>query len=91
MYKRQLQNWVIIPRIKEVSGVADVTNFGGITTQFQGEVDLSKLEQYNLSLSQVVEAIENNNANVGGSVLLSLIHISPVLMSFIKIHLKRDI
>jgi len=29
----------------------------------------SKLEQYNLSLSQVVEAIENNNANVGGSVL----------------------
>ena len=64
-----LQNWVIIPRIKEVSGVADVTNFGGITTQFQVEVDPSKLEQYNLSLSQVVEAIENNNANVGGSVL----------------------
>ena len=64
-----LQNWEIIPRIKEVSGVADVTNFGGITTQFQVEVDPSKLEQYNLSLSQVVEAIENNNANVGGSVL----------------------
>ena len=49
--------------------MADVTNFGGITTQFQVEVDPSKLEQYNLSLSQVVEAIENNNANVGGSVL----------------------
>ena len=64
-----LQNWVIIPRIKEVSGVADVTNFGGITTQFQVEIDPSKLEQYNLSLSQVIEAIENNNANVGGSVL----------------------
>ena len=39
--------------------MADVTNFGGITTQFQVEVDPSKLEQYNLSLSQVVEAIEN--------------------------------
>lgn len=64
-----LQNWVIMPRIKEVSGVADVTNFGGITTQFQVEVDPSKLEQYNLSLSQVTEAIENNNANVGGSVM----------------------
>ena len=64
-----LQNWVIIPRIKEVSGVADVTNFGGITTQFQVEVNPSKLEQYDLSLSQVTEAIENNNANVGGSVL----------------------
>ena len=64
-----LQNWVIIPRIKEISGVADVTNFGGITTQFQVEIDPSKLEQYKLSLAQVTEAIENNNSNVGGSVL----------------------
>lgn len=64
-----LQNWVIMPRIKEVSGVADVTNFGGITTQFQVEIEPSKLEQYHLSLSQVTEAIENNNANVGGSVM----------------------
>ena len=64
-----LQNWVIIPRIKEISGVADVTNFGGITTQFQIEIDPSKLEQYKLSLSDVTEAIENNNSNVGGSVL----------------------
>ncbi len=64
-----LQNWVVIPRIKEVSGVADVTNFGGITTQFQVEIDPYKLEQYHLSLSQVIEAIENNNASVGGSIL----------------------
>ena len=60
-----LQNWVVIPRIKEVSGVADVTNFGGITTQFQVEIDPYKLEQYHLSLSQVIEAIENNNAKAG--------------------------
>lgn len=64
-----LQNWVIIPRIKEVPGVADVSNFGGITTQYQIELDPHKLEQYHISLSEVVEAVENNNANVGGSVL----------------------
>ena len=64
-----LQNWVIMPRIKQVPGVADVTNFGGITTQFQIEIDPTKLEQYALSLGQVTEAIENNNANVGGSML----------------------
>lgn len=64
-----LQNWVIIPRIKEVSGVADVSNFGGITTQYQIEVDPQKLEQYHLSLSDVTDAIENNNSNVGGSIL----------------------
>lgn len=64
-----LQNWVIIPRIKEVPGVADVSNFGGITTQYQIEIDPHKLEQYNLSLDEVIEAIEKNNSNVGGSVL----------------------
>lgn len=64
-----LQNWVIIPRIKQVPGVADVSNFGGITTQYQIEIDPQKLEQYHLALNDVIEAIENNNSNVGGSVL----------------------
>ena len=64
-----LQNITIIPRIKQVSGVADVTNFGGITTQFQVEVDPRKLEQYNITLSEVIETIEKNNVNAGGSVL----------------------
>lgn len=64
-----LQNFTIIPRIKQVSGVADVTNFGGITTQFQIEVGPRKLEQYNITLSEVIETIESNNVNAGGSVL----------------------
>ncbi len=64
-----LQNWTIIPRIKQVAGVADVTNFGGITTQYQVAIDPRKLEQYSLSLSDVQAAINNNNANAGGSVL----------------------
>src|SRR5699024_4902186 len=65
----ELQNVVIIPRNKQVPGVADVTNFGGITTQFQVEVKPHQLEQYDLSLSEVIESIENNNINAGGSVL----------------------
>ncbi|TWP23830.1 efflux RND transporter permease subunit [Apibacter muscae] len=64
-----LQNFVIIPRIKQVSGIADVTNFGGITTQFQIELNPQKLDQYNLTLSEVTETIENNNVSAGGSVL----------------------
>lgn len=64
-----LQNFVIIPRIKQVPGVADVTNFGGITTQFQVELDPRKLEQYNLALGDIIETIEKNNVNAGGSVL----------------------
>lgn len=64
-----LQNWEIIPRINEVSGVAEVSNFGGIITQYQIELDPNKLEQYNISLTDITETIEKNNANAGGSVL----------------------
>lgn len=64
-----LQNFVIIPRIKQVAGVADVTNFGGITTQFQIELDPKKLDQYQLSLGEVIKTIEDNNVNSGGSIL----------------------
>jgi len=65
----ELQKWVIIPRLKQVTGVAEVSNFGGITTQFQIEIDPQKLEQYKLSLSDVTDKIEKNNANAGGSML----------------------
>lgn len=64
-----LNKWVIIPSLKQVTGVADVSNFGGITTQFQIELNPAKLEQYGLSLSDITENIEKNNANAGGSML----------------------
>ncbi len=64
-----LNKWVIIPHLKQVTGVADVSNFGGITTQFQIEIDPVKLEQYGLSLSDVSAKIEQNNTNAGGSML----------------------
>lgn len=64
-----LQNFVVIPRLNQIPGVAEVTNFGGITTQYQIEIDPDKLEQYGLSLNEVVESIEENNVNAGGSVL----------------------
>lgn len=65
----ELNKWVIIPRLKQVTGVADVANFGGITTQFQIEIEPRKLEQYKLSLSEVTDKIEKNNINAGGSML----------------------
>ena len=64
-----LNKWVIIPRLKQVTGVADVSNFGGISTQFQIEIDPVKLEQYHLTLSEVSDKIGKNNTNAGGSML----------------------
>jgi len=67
---KELQQWVVVPTIKQVFGVADVTNFGGETTQFQLALDPARLAQYDLSLDQVVKAIKANNSNAGGSVLV---------------------
>jgi heavy metal efflux system protein len=67
---RELQQWVVIPRLKQATGVADVTNFGGETAQFQLVVDPAKLAQYNVSLAQAIAAIQANNANAGGSIVV---------------------
>lgn len=64
-----LHKWVIIPRLKQVTGVADVSNYGGITTQYQIEIDPHKMEEYAISLSDVTEKVEMNNVNAGGSML----------------------
>ena len=66
----ELQFWTVIPRLKAVAGLADITNFGGVTTQFMLEFDPAKLAKYNLSLGQVTNAINANNANAGGSVVI---------------------
>lgn len=63
---RELQEWVIIPKIREVFGVAEVANFGGETTQFQCELDPELLLKFDLDLDDVIEAININNANAGG-------------------------
>jgi len=65
----ELQFWKVIPRLKQVAGVADVSNFGGITTQFLVEFDPDKLSKFNVTLAQITQAINANNESAGGSVL----------------------
>lgn len=65
-----LNHWVIIPRLRQIHGIAEVSNFGGITTQFQIEIDPDKLVKYGLSLSEVTESIDLNNSNAGGSTII---------------------
>ncbi len=66
---KELQQWVVIPTLKQAFGVADITNFGGETTQFQLLLDPEKLIEYGLSLQQVVDAIGANNSSAGGSLV----------------------
>src|SRR5215472_2159439 len=65
----EIQRWIVIPALKQVPGVADVGNFGGITTQFQLELDPQQLVRFNLSLKNVTDAISANSSSAGGSVM----------------------
>ena len=66
---RELQDWVIAPRLLQVSGVADVVPFGGLIKQYQIEIDPLKLEKYNFTVSKVAEAVGANNRNAGGAMI----------------------
>jgi cobalt-zinc-cadmium resistance protein CzcA len=63
------QDWLMVREIKQVPGIIDVATFGGTTRQYQAEVDPGKLPTYGVTMTQVVNAVENSNANVGGNYL----------------------
>lgn len=65
-----LNKWVVIPRLTQIPGVASVSNYGGITTQYQLEIDPDKLSKYGISLAEVEQSISLNNSNAGGSTLV---------------------
>lgn len=69
MQLREIQDWVAVPRLTQVPGVAEVVSFGGLVKQYQIEIDPYKLEKYKLSMAQVAEAVNANNRNAGGSLL----------------------
>jgi heavy metal efflux system protein len=62
----EIQRWTVIPAIRSVPGVVDVTNFGGFTTEYQLDLDPDRLQQYGLGIADVISAINSNNANAGG-------------------------
>jgi cobalt-zinc-cadmium resistance protein CzcA len=63
---RTVQDWVLQRRFLSVPGVVQVNTWGGTTKEYQVEVDLHKLDAYNVTIPQVVSAVANANVNVGG-------------------------
>src|SRR5271154_6651512 len=59
------QDWLVTREVKQVSGIIDVASFGGSTREYIAEVDARKLLQFNVTLPQVVNAINGSNANAG--------------------------
>jgi cobalt-zinc-cadmium resistance protein CzcA len=69
MELRTLNEWVVIPRLVRVPGVAEVSNFGGLAKQYAVTFQPAQLDRYGLALNDLVDAIQTNNASAGGSML----------------------
>lgn len=67
MELKALQDWELVKQFKSVPNVVDVVSFGGITREYQVQVDPSRLVAYGLSMAQVEQALAANNVNAGGS------------------------
>lgn len=66
---RSIQDWYIRYKLSSVDGVAEVASIGGYVKQYQVDVNPNDLRAYNLTVSDVVNAIQRSNNEVGGKIL----------------------
>src|SRR3990170_159077 len=67
---REIQDWLIKFNLQTVKGVTEVLSLGGDVKQYQIRVRPIDLLRYDLSLSNVVEAVKANNSNVGAQFIV---------------------
>jgi cobalt-zinc-cadmium resistance protein CzcA len=70
--RREIQDWVVRPMLRSVSGVADINSQGGFAKQYHIHVNPGRLRYYGLNLRDVYYAIAQNNANSSGGVLSAM-------------------
>ena len=66
---RTLQDWIIKRQLNGTEGVIEVSSFGGYLKQYEVAIDPDRLRDYGISLKHVIQSLEDNNANSGGSYL----------------------
>lgn len=64
--QRALQDWYVKFALQTVPGVAEVASFGGFEKQYQLVLDPLKMQYYNVSMMEVMNAVKANNNDVGG-------------------------
>ncbi len=64
---RTIQQYIVRPILRTVPGVTDVNSFGGLVKQYQVLIKPDRLTSYGVTLQQVFEALEKNNANASGN------------------------
>jgi Cu(I)/Ag(I) efflux system membrane protein CusA/SilA len=66
---RAVQDWFIRYQLASVQGVAEVASIGGFVKQYQIELSATKMRAANVTLMEVMTAVQNANLNVGGKVI----------------------
>jgi len=64
---RTIQQYIVRPILRTVPGVTDVNSFGGLVKQYQVLLKPDRLTSYGITLQQVFQALEKNNANASGN------------------------
>ncbi|MCI0340758.1 MAG: CusA/CzcA family heavy metal efflux RND transporter [Planctomycetales bacterium] len=64
-YLRTVQDWIVRPQLRIVTGLAGVEAIGGYTKQYHVEPDPGRLISYGLTFGELIEALERNNASTG--------------------------
>jgi heavy metal efflux system protein len=67
---RELQDWVIIPKLLQTPGVADIATFGGPVKQFHILTSPINLRKYGLRITDIIDAVTRNNQNTGGGIIV---------------------
>ncbi|AMP05604.1 CusA/CzcA family heavy metal efflux RND transporter [Collimonas pratensis] len=62
---REIQDWIIKPQLRNVSGVTEINSIGGFAKEYQVAPQPEKLASYGLTLQDIVTALDRNNSNVG--------------------------
>ncbi len=66
---KSYQDWNLRYQLQSLPGVAEVSTVGGMTKQYQVEVNPNALASYDLAFGQVLDAVRNSNRDVGGRLL----------------------
>ncbi len=62
---REIQDWVVRPQLQRVQGVAEVNSIGGFEKNYVVSPDFNYMQQLNISLEQLQQALNQNNENRG--------------------------
>lgn len=67
MELRTIQDWIVKRQLAGIEGIIEISSFGGYLKQYEVSIDPVSLQAFELSLSDVFQALERNNQNSGGS------------------------